>query len=65
MRTLSQMQALEKLPSNDMSKQIIIKILNTPKPNYEKMKGQAAEYESELIAEMSESDRKKLAEINS
>lgn len=59
MRTLSQMQVLEKLPSNDMSKQIIIKILNTPKPDYEKMKAKAARYESELIAKMSESDRKK------
>lgn len=59
MRTLSQMQALEKLPNNDMSKQIIIKILNTQKLDYEKIKVQTAEYESNIIAEMSESDRKK------
>lgn len=65
MRTLTQMQALEKLPNNDMGKQIIIKILNTPKPDYEKMKMQADNYEKELVSEMSESDRKKLAEINS
>lgn len=65
MRTLTQMQALEKLPDNDMGKKIIIKILNTPKPDYEKMKAKSFDYESELIAEMSEADRKKLAEINS
>lgn len=47
MRTLTQIQALEKLPSNDTNKQIIIKILNTPKSDYEKMKVQTAEYESD------------------
>lgn len=65
MRKLTQMQALEKLSNDDMGKQIIIKILNTPKPDYEKMKQQADNYEKELVSEMSESDRKKLAEINS
>lgn len=65
MRTLTQLQALEKLSDNDVGKQIIIKILNTPKPDYEKMKQQADNYEKELVSEMSEADRKKLAEINS
>lgn len=54
------MQALEKLPNNDMGKQIIIKILNTPKPDYEKMKMQADNYEKQLVSEMSEADRKNL-----
>lgn len=47
------------------AKQIILKILNSPKPDYLAMKKKADQYEQELIAEMSESDRQKLNKINS
>lgn len=65
MRTMNQMQALENLPNDCMAKKIILKILNTPKPDYDAMKNQAKKYEEELIAEMSVRERKKLAKINS
>lgn len=65
MRTMTQKQALEKLPDNDMAKQIILKILNTPKPDYEAMKKKSKKYEQQLISEMSKKDKLKLMEINS
>lgn len=64
MRTLTQTQALERFVDDDMAKKVILKILNTPKPDYEAMKAQAQKYEEELIAEMSDSDREKLMELN-
>ena len=36
-----------------------------PKPDYEAMRQQSREYEAELLAEMSETDKLKLMEINS
>ena len=65
MRTMTQMQALDKMSDNDMAKRIILTILNTPKPDYEAMRQQSREYEAELVAEMSETDKLKLMEINS
>ena len=65
MRTMTQLQALSRLPDDSMAKQIILKILNTPKPDYTAMKQKADQYEQELMAEMSKSDRQKLMEINS
>jgi len=65
MRTMTQMQALEKLSDNDMAKKIILTILNTPKPDYDAMRKQSKEYEAELVEEISESDKLKLMEINS
>ena len=65
MRTENQMQALEKLPNESMAKKIILKILNTPKPNYDAMKIKSKEYEAQLIEEMPEKDKIKLMEINS
>ena len=65
MRTMTQMQALDKMSDNDMAKRIILAILNTPKPDYEAMRQQSRKYEAELVEEMSETDKLKLMEINS
>lgn len=65
MRTMTQMQALDKMSDNDMAKRIILAILNTPKPDYEAMRQQSRKYETELVEEMSETDKLKLMEINS
>ena len=65
MRTMTQMQALDKMSDNDMAKRIILAILNTPKPDYEAMRQQSRKYEAELVEEMSDTDKLKLMEINS
>lgn len=65
MRTMTQMQALDKMSDNDMAKRIILAILNTPKPDYEAMRQLSRKYEAELVEEMSETDKLKLMEINS
>ena len=65
MRTMTQFQALERFPADSLAKQIILKILNTPKPDYKAMKQKSELYEEELLSEKSEAYRQKLFEINS
>lgn len=65
MRTMTQIQALENLPDDSMAKKIILKILNTPKPDYQAMKQKSEQFEEELLAEKSKAYREKLFEINS
>ena len=65
MRTMTQIQALENLPDDSMAKKIILKILNTPKPDSQAMKQKSEQYEEELLAEKSKAYREKLYEINS
>lgn len=57
MRTMSQQQALDRLPDDNMAKRIILHILNSPKAPIEQLKKEVDEYERERLAELSEEDQ--------
>ena len=57
MRTMSQQQALDRLPDDNMAKRIILPILNSPKAPIEQLKKEVDEYERERLAELSEEDQ--------
>ena len=57
MRTMSQQQALDLLPDENMAKKIILHILNSPKAPIEKLRKEVDEYERKRLAEMSEEDQ--------
>ena len=57
MRTMSQQQALDRLPDDNMAKRIILYILNSPKAPIEQLKKEVDEYERERLAELSEEDQ--------
>ena len=57
MRTMSQQQALDRLPDDNMAKRIILHILNNPKAPIEQLKKEVDEYERERLAELSEEDQ--------
>ena len=57
MRTMSQQQALDLLPDDNMAKKIILYILNSPKAPVEKLRKEVDEYEKKRLAEMSEEDQ--------
>lgn len=57
MRTMTQMEALDELPDDDMGKRIILKILNTPPMDFTELKKESEEFEEKLLAELSPEDR--------
>lgn len=57
MRTMTQMEALDELPDDDMGKRIILKILNTPPMDFTELKKESEEYCKQRLAELSPEDR--------
>lgn len=57
MRTRGFRQNLEAMPDG-MAKRIYLKILNTPKPDYEKMEREAKKYVEKIFSQMTEEERK-------
>ena len=60
MRTMSQQQALNRLPDASMAKKIITHIINTLRPDFTELDKEIAEYEEMRLAELSPEDRKRL-----
>ncbi|MBP5175232.1 MAG: hypothetical protein ILP07_04880 [Treponema sp.] len=60
MRTLSQQQALVRLPDDNMAKRIILHILNSPKAPIEQLKKEVDEYEREWLSQFSEEEQERL-----
>ena len=60
MRTMSQQQALDRLPDDNMAKRIILYILNSPKAPIEQLKKEVDEYEREWLDSLPEKDRKRI-----
>lgn len=59
---MSQREQLEKM-EDGMAKQILTKILNTPKPDYEKMDRECEEYTKAFLAALPEEIRNKYLSI--
>lgn len=60
MRTMSQKQALDCLPNNNMAKRVITAIINTPKPDLTELNRIADEYTANRLAEMSPDERERI-----
>ena len=60
MRTMSQQQALDRLPDDNMAKKIILYILNSPKAPIEKLRKEVDEYEKEWLSQFSEEEQARL-----
>ena len=60
MRTMSQEQALARLPDDDMAKRVIMTIINTPRPDFTQLRKDVAEYEAMRLAELSQEDRERV-----
>ncbi len=60
MRTMSQQQALDRLPDYNMAKRIILHILNSPKAPIEQLKKEVDEYEREWLSQFSEEEQERL-----
>ncbi len=60
MRTMSQQQALDRLPDDNMAKRIILHILNSPKAPIEQLKKEVDEYEREWLSQFSEEEQERL-----
>ena len=60
MRTMSQQQALDRLPDDNMAKKIILYILNSPKAPIEKLKKEVDESEKEWLSQFSEEEQARL-----
>ncbi len=60
MRTMSQQQALDRLPDDNMAKRIIQYILNSPKAPVEQLKKEVDEYEKEWLDSLSPKDRERI-----
>ncbi|MBQ6780825.1 MAG: hypothetical protein IJP62_06290 [Treponema sp.] len=60
MRTMSQQQALDRLPDDNMAKRIILTILNSPKAPIEQLKKEVDEYEREWLSQFSEEEQQRL-----
>ena len=60
MRTMSQQQALDRLPDDNMAKRIILHILNSPKAPIEQLKKEVDEYGREWLSQFSEEEQERL-----
>ncbi len=57
---MSQQQALDRLPDDNMAKRIILHILNSPKAPIEQLKKEVDEYEREWLSQFSEEEQERL-----
>ena len=60
MRTMSQEQALARLPDDSMVKRVIMTIINTPRPDFTQLRKDVAEYEAMRLAELTDEQRELL-----
>ncbi len=60
MRTMSQQDALDRLPDDNMAKRVITAIINTPRPDFTQLNKDVDEYIASRLAEMSEEERERL-----
>ena len=60
MRTMSQKQALDRLPDTSMAKRVITAIINTPRPDFTQLNKDVDEYIAMRLSEMSEEQRERL-----
>ena len=60
MRTMSQKQALDRLPDTSMAKRVITAIINTPRPDFTELNRISDEYVAMRLSEMTAEERERL-----
>ncbi len=60
MRTMSQKQALDRLPDTSMAKRVITAIINTPRPDFTELNKDVDEYIAMRLSEMTAEERERL-----
>ncbi len=60
MRTISQREAINRLPDDSMVKKIMLHILNTPKPDFTELDRQIDEEEEKWLASLDETTRRRV-----
>ena len=60
MRTMTQRQALDRLPDDSMVKKIMLHIINTPKPDFTELDKEIDEENKKWLASLDEATRRRV-----